>query len=428
MRRLRGIWTLGLLDLRLVASERAALVWMFALPVTLMWVFGNAFSTGGDRDRARVSLGVAVEDEGFLGELFVKELAGENVDLQPMKDGKPVEDTTDAGDAAEKTQKEPPPRVLTIPADFTARVLAGERVDVTLAATEEAGDRYDQMAQLRIWEGTIAFLTNLLQTERKLGVTLVREAADGDSAAAAGAPAPAIVLPDDLTADAVVERYQEVRKDARMVTVSAKDTGRGEAVPGGFAQSVPGIMTQSILMMTIIYGSVFLALEKASGALKRQGTLPVSRLDVLAGKLWGRLLLALLQAAILMVTGSLLFHTHWGPSPAGLAILVVSLCACCAAFGLLGGALFRSPEQAGSVGWIIPLVMAALGGCWWPIELVPDWMQMVGHLSPAAWAMDGFHSLISFGRGAESILLPSCILLAFGAAALAIGARTLRWE
>jgi len=37
--------------------------------------------------------------------------------------------------------------------------------------------------------------------------------------------------------------------------------------------------------------------------------------------------------------------------------------------------------------------LAALGGAWWSLEVVPEWMRTVGHISPVAWAMDGYTSL-----------------------------------
>ena len=49
------------------------------------------------------------------------------------------------------------------------------------------------------------------------------------------------------------------------------------------------------------------------------------------------------------------------------------------------------------------MLMAALGGCRWPLEVVPENMQKLGHLFPSAWAMDILHRLISFGDGIGSV-------------------------
>ncbi len=90
------------------------------------------------------------------------------------------------------------------------------------------------------------------------------------------------------------------------------------------------------------------------------------------------------------------------------------------------GSVVQSPEQASAVGWISSMIMAALGGCWWPSEVMPRWLWSAAHLFPTAWAMDAFHSLISFGRGLDAVLLPAAVLLGFGAVFSLLGARFLR--
>ena len=72
------------------------------------------------------------------------------------------------------------------------------------------------------------------------------------------------------------------------------------------------------------------------------------------------------------------------------------------------------------------MVMAALGGCWWPSEVVPRWLWHAAHVFPTAWAMDAFHALISFGRGVEAVVIPALALTAFGAVFSLLGARSLR--
>jgi len=73
-------------------------------------------------------------------------------------------------------------------------------------------------------------------------------------------------------------------------------------------------------------------------------------------------------------------------------------------------------------------VMAALGGCWWPIEITPEWVQKLALAVPSGWAMDAVHKLVSFGAGPAAVL-PHLIVLS--AAALAAGwaaARTFRFQ
>ena len=97
-----------------------------------------------------------------------------------------------------------------------------------------------------------------------------------------------------------------------------------------------------------------------------------------------------------------------------------------AGLAVLLGALLRTPEQASGIGWMLSMILAAMGGCWWPSEVVPDWLWKAAHVLPTAWAMDAFHALISFGSGVEAIAGPSAALVAFGLLFAGLGARFLR--
>jgi ABC-type multidrug transport system permease subunit len=62
-------------------------------------------------------------------------------------------------------------------------------------------------------------------------------------------------------------------------------------------------------------------------------------------------------------------------------------------------------------------VLAALGGCWWPIEITPVWMQGLARFLPTGTAMDALHRLVSFGSPATAAL-PHTIALVLGALVL----------
>ena len=51
----------------------------------------------------------------------------------------------------------------------------------------------------------------------------------------------------------------------------------------------------------------------------------------------------------------------------------------------------------------VAVLLAPLGGCWWPIEVTPPWMQHAALLLPTGWAMDGLHKLISYGAAPASV-------------------------
>jgi ABC-2 type transport system permease protein len=108
--------------------------------------------------------------------------------------------------------------------------------------------------------------------------------------------------------------------------------------------------------------------------------------------------------------------------------LLLCLALTAASIGIFLGGLVRTPEQAGAIAWIVPLFLGAIGGCWWPLEIVPRWMQIFGHVSPAAWAMDALHGMLSFGKGPGVIVVPCLVLLGYAAVFISVGARSLKTE
>ena len=83
--------------------------------------------------------------------------------------------------------------------------------------------------------------------------------------------------------------------------------------------------------------------------------------------------------------------------------------------GLLVGILARTEEQAGMFSIILMFVFSGLGGAWVPLEVAGATFQAIGHLTPIAWAMDGFENIIARGLGFQSVLLPAAALAGYAA-------------
>jgi len=74
------------------------------------------------------------------------------------------------------------------------------------------------------------------------------------------------------------------------------------------------------------------------------------------------------------------------------------------------GSVAKTEGQAGGLGVLTANLLAALGGCWWPIEVTPPWMQTLQQFTPTGWTMDALHKLISFQSGAASAM-PQVVIL-----------------
>ena len=71
---------------------------------------------------------------------------------------------------------------------------------------------------------------------------------------------------------------------------------------------------------------------------------------------------------------------------------------------MLLGTLFRNPEQAAGISVISSIGLAALGGCMLPLELFSPGLRTIAHVTPHAWALDGFADLTYRGGSVADVL------------------------
>jgi ABC-2 type transport system permease protein len=178
------------------------------------------------------------------------------------------------------------------------------------------------------------------------------------------------------------------------------------------AHNSPGMMLQFAIAGLLTAAQVIVA-ERKSRTLQRLLTTSTRRIHILLGHYLAIFSLIFTQFIILISFGQFILKVDYLRMP--LATLLVALCAalCISALGLLIGVLARSEEQAVTFSLIPMIVFAGLGGAWVPLEVTGATFQAIGHVSPVAWAMDGFKNVIIRGLGLNSVLLPSAALLGY---------------
>ncbi len=182
-----------------------------------------------------------------------------------------------------------------------------------------------------------------------------------------------------------------------------------ESLQQGLGQSVPG-MGSMFVLMTIFGGMTALIVERQQWTLQRLAVMPVSRTTLLTGKIVARVCLGLLQFAVVFLVGAVL-GMNFGKDPLALILLTIIYSLAITALSFAIGAGLKNPGQASGLGLLLTLTLAPIGGAWWPMDISPRFMQIIGHVSPIAWAMDGFTALTYNGAHLADILLPIAVLL-----------------
>lgn len=218
---------------------------------------------------------------------------------------------------------------------------------------------------------------------------------------------------------------QQAQAPQRLTVTRATTADQVEYDPR--ANSSAGQLITWVFIPLLGISSMF-AYERQRGTLRRLLTTPTNSATYLLGAIVGQVATALVQMLLLVGFGSAVLRLNWGRDPAALTLMLVSSTLAAAALGTLIGAFARSEGQAGGLSWLLGMLMALLGGCWYPAELFPQAVRSASQLLPTTWAMQGMLDIVVRGQGLTGVLLPSAVLLGMAALFFAIGVGRFRFE
>lgn len=191
-----------------------------------------------------------------------------------------------------------------------------------------------------------------------------------------------------------------------------------------YSYTAPSNLVLFVFINSVTSGAA-LVQSRQLGMTRRMLAQPVSPGTVIGGFGATRLTFALAQSALILLVGRFAFDVRWGQLP-GVVLLTLSFALVATAAGMLVGAWARTPDQATAIGVPVSIALAMLGGCMWPLEVVSAPVQAVGHLTPHAWAMDAWITLVFDGGGVAQILRSVAALVVFAAVLGALAVWRLR--
>lgn len=180
------------------------------------------------------------------------------------------------------------------------------------------------------------------------------------------------------------------------------------------AHTAPGMMLQFAIAGLLTCATVIVN-ERKSRTLQRILTTNTRRIQILLGHYLAIFLLIFIQFTLLIAFGQFILKVNYLRAPDATLLVAFSAALCIAALGLLIGILARSEEQAVTFSLIPMFVFSGLGGAWVPLEVTGETFAAFGHVSPVAWAMDGFKNIVIRGFGLDSVIVPAAALAGYAA-------------
>ncbi len=187
---------------------------------------------------------------------------------------------------------------------------------------------------------------------------------------------------------------------------------------------VPGVLALAVMSSAMVSLGIATGYERRYGVLKRLGSTPLSRAGLLTSKTLNVLVLELVQASAIVITGIAL---GWEPT-GGLLLAIVLLLVGTVAFAgigmLLAGTLRAEANLAVANGLF--LVLLFLGGMAYPLAKLPDALETFAKALPAAALSETVRAVLTPGRSFPVGEL--VVLIVWAIAAPLAAARWFRWE
>ncbi len=201
--------------------------------------------------------------------------------------------------------------------------------------------------------------------------------------------------------------------------------GKTDIMPNSVQHNVPAWALFAIFFIVVPL-SINLVKEKSQGTSVRARISPTPYFVHILGKTFTYLIICVIQFLLMVAVGIYLFPymdlPQFDVTGKMFPLIVVTIFAGLAAigFGVLLGTVANTQEQSAPFGATSVVVLAAVGGIWVPVFLMPEFMQTIAKFSPMNWGLNAYYDIILRNSGIVGIAKEIIFLFLFYIAMVAI--------
>ena len=402
---MKQIIHIALKVIKIEFSEKSTLIFFLLLPIVFTTIIGLGLKNSYGNDESedpRLVIVVVNQDDGRYWEQLLEF-------MEQSDTSRPVLRSKD--EAKTLMQNESISSFLEIPTDFSQKILNGKKVQIEFTKYAESTTAVGLEQDLLSSIGKL----NTVISIRAQGLETINKQPD---------------FPKINQEDFVLEMKKitiERLKNPPTKAISTQSELVQNQIPTGFEQSSPGQLVTWVLT-TLLGGSEAFVYERNKGTLRRLLITPNRKAIIFSGKILGRLLMGIVQMILLIGFGALVLNVNWGKDYLALAIMLFCFGLAGTALGIMLASFARTVRQASGLTILFSMVLAALGGAWWPLEITPKAYQTAVQILPSTWAMRGFNDVIIRGQNVQGIILEAGVLLGFALLFFVVGIWRLKFE
>jgi ABC-2 type transport system permease protein len=211
--------------------------------------------------------------------------------------------------------------------------------------------------------------------------------------------------------------------------------GNKNVIPNSTQHNVPAWTLFAMFFIVIPFASAMIK-EKEDGSLSRLLTMPGSYTTIMLSKILVYLVVCYLQFISIMLMGVYLFPLFGLPALyitgklTSLTVMALSAALAAIGYGIAIGTIARTHQQAAIFGSISVVILAAVGGIWVPVFIMPPLFRVFSAFSPLNWGLNGFYDILVRNAGFTDVLHYGVWMFLFSLSCVAVALyyNTLRKE
>ncbi|MCK4388129.1 MAG: ABC transporter permease [Dehalococcoidia bacterium] len=399
---LRHIWFIALKDLKIFAKDRLALFFAILFPFLFVVLFSVVLG-GIESEDERLELHlVTQEDRGGLSHHILKAI--ETEDESELDPGEPeIVWDADYEKVNQLVAEQKLAGFVAFPEDFAEGISMGYGANLGVVVDPE--DTYTRAALNSLAEAIASRVGQQHVASSAIsGLLLERWLESPGDMTRIGQEMPELLS---------VSAQGGVPTRSSLIEYEVEKVGEVEAEePSNYV--IPGYLVMFVFF-TAALSAENIVRERQNHTLERMLAGSVRRESILGGIFTGTAAKGLIQLLIFWTVGILVFNIDLGLSPAAVILLSLLMVIMSSAFAIMLATLVKTQRSAGSIASLTSLALAPLGGCWWPLFILPKWMQFIAKMTPHGWANTGFNKLMVFGADFSAAVPEMLALVAFAA-------------
>ncbi len=378
---------IALHSLKIITRDKGVLIWLLLMPIIWTILIG-AMSTPRSKN-AKIPVGFLNNDKGIYGEMLLEAFKKE--------ESIGIIEENNEDEMRNLVKESKLLSGLIVPEDFSKKLMSGEAVTIEIFKSEQNFSYFLNELIIKMANRISIDALSANFTLEKLREREIISKSEEEK------------LWNEIfqEADTAFVPIPSIHVEYTVLSVEK----RNEEVPIGMNASSPGIAVMFV-MMGVLFAAAAMVQERHTKTLARLLTTPTRKFSLISGKMSGFFLIGFIQFLILIFFGQFVLKVNWGNSPMAVLLITISYVLSVTGLGTLLSVFMRTSAQADAFAVLISIVTSMLGGAWWPIEIVPNFMQNIARFTPQYWAINGFNKIITRGFGVMSILPNFYMLIA----------------